>query len=190
MTADTDTLRDIVREHMNGMKSATARRFETEFKVPTCDMYPEIYWIACVAVPPDEPFRNPWGTLVPEDWEVAQIASYIDYKLTTFYREHYADKVRAKALPVCAGHNTVTFVKRPDQVTGNWVSSSVGWGYRRMTWQTGAWPHAYGHAKATNLPDGPLSLVQVIDHCEGFGDKPNPKWDAWKAEHPETFPVA
>jgi len=181
--------RDVVREHLALSKSETARRIEREFKVPTCGtIYPSVFWIACVVVPAEDG-SNLHGAICPEDFEVVQIASYIDFKLTSFYNESCAARTKERALPVVAGHNTVTFVKLPAEQREGWSESAVGWGYRRTSWQTASWPHGYpGSAKQVALP---LTLLQVLDKIEDFGSSGvSPKWTAWKAEHADVFPAA
>lgn len=174
----------VVREHMNELKSAEARRIESEFGVPTSgSMWPRVFWLACVVVPEQSYDKH----VLPTDDEVRQIRSYIEFKATSFYNDTWAKKILEDALPVCGGHNTVIFGKYPETPAEG--SSWTGWGYRRMTWETGTWPHAYQSRGAKNLPDHPLTLVETIDHCEGFGDEPSPKWEAWKAAHPEIFPA-
>lgn len=159
----------LVSEFLARPKPDEWRHIEETFKVPVEDsLLPYGFWLACVAVPEHD-------GLVPDDAEAAQIASYIDFVLSTLYNEGYASLVRARALPVCGGHNTAVFVKRAD-----------GWGYRRRSWHTGSWPHAYRGREGA--PTEPLSLVAILDKITAFGEKPNPKWDAWKAAHSEVFP--
>lgn len=168
----------IAREHMNRMLSPDVRRIEEEFKVPCSDsLWPEFYWIACIVA------GNLHEAVMPSDVEVAQVASYIDYVLSMYYTESFARQVRALPLPLCGGHNTVVLVKRHD-----------GWGYRRASWETGSWPHAYRPYRADaawpeGLPREPLTLVQVLDKVCGWTDRPNPKWEAWKVAHPAVFPA-
>lgn len=172
----------VLAEHLARERSELAARIETEFKVPAeGHLWPRVYWLACVVVNPEE------GWVTPTDHELRQIRSYIEFKARSFYREHFADEVLDAALPLCAGHNTVIFAQRPE-VSGNGYEASRGWGYRRMTWETASWPHAYGGVRsAKSLPDHPLSVVEVMDHVETIVGAPSEKWIAWKTEHAELF---
>lgn len=163
------------------MKTPEARRIEQEFQVPTSDsLWPQYFWIACVVVPARSYDRH----VVPTDVEIKQIRSYIEFKVTSFYREGFAQQVLEDALPICAGHNTVILGKYPETAENG--SKMTGWGYRRMSWETASWPHAYQGRGTVNVPEHGLTLVEVLDHCEGY-DRPSEKWEAWKAAHPDLF---
>lgn len=178
---------DAVRRHLNEEKSAAARRIEQRFRVPTCThLWPGIFWIACVVIADDSPLQQ---YAMPTDKEVWQIRSYIDYKLSMF-SEPTSSRLREAALPADGGHNTIVFCKYPDAPAAGMIPSACGWGYRMQTWREGgAWPHSYGltEAERDKLSQLPLTLVQAMDHREAFTDKPNPKWEAWKAAHPSAF---
>lgn len=166
----------LVTEHLAAEKSEWARRVESEFRVPVSgSLWPSIYWLACVVEVGDL-----GSTAEPSDDELRVVASYIDYKLTTFYRESYAAAVRALPLPLVPGHNTVVLVKHPDVPPEG--THWRGWGYRRDTWRTGSWPHSYTHRPGA--PTDPLSLLEILDHVEGGGwrSTPNEAWESWKTE--------
>ena len=117
-----------------------------------------------------------WGpALRPAETEVRQIVAYIEYRME-YYNEGWRAKMRRKPLDVDSGTNTVTLMKRGDD----------DWCYRRWTWQTGPLmvPSRYDNQSA-------MGLEQLLDHIHLYGDsKPSPKWLAWKAAHPEAFPVS
>lgn len=173
------------------MNSADVARIERDFKIPCADsLWPSRYAIVTLAL-------QHFGTevLVPDDDELRVIASYVDYKLTTFYREGYAAEVRAQPLPFVPGHNTVVVAKFADgDRTHRPERWQPGWGYRRHTWQTGTWPQAYFHRPVANLPDHPLSILELFDAVEGTGGSypygPYASWAAWKLEHELTKGVS
>jgi hypothetical protein len=170
--AVTDHTRHVVARHLaRPHKTAWAARVEAEHRVPVDSLWPGVYWLACIAGP-DEPENQ---AVLPTDAEVAQVASYIDYLLVTRYREGYAAQLRALPLACDGAWNTVVLVKR-----------ASGWGYRRSTWRTGSWPHAYQHRP--EAPTG-LSLLQVLDHIEGVTNTVSAQWLAWQAAHSDVFPA-
>lgn len=181
---------EAVRKHLNAEKPEAARRIERRFRVPTCGhLWPGIFWVACVVVP-ETGSLDRW--IMPTDHEVWQIRSFIDYKLSKFFTEPASTQLRKAALPAYGGHNTIIFCKYPDVPAEGMIASARGWGYRMQTWRdSGAWPHSYGvlERDRQKLPDHPLTLVEAMDHRERLTDKPNPKWEAWKATHPSIFPA-
>lgn len=163
----------IVAEHLGQPKNGYAERVERDYRIPVvASLWPRCYWILCLVGPedlyPDGFKRSPYGALEATDDELAQIASYIDFKLASFYLESYGREVRELLLPLVGGHNTVILLKRQD-----------GWGYKRMTWETGSWPHSY--MSRNPPPPTNLSLLDVLDHIE---DIVPAKWVAWKRTHP------
>lgn len=168
---------ELVREHLaHPSKTDYMKRIESEHRIPAVHhLWPRMYWLACLVCP--APGEVP-GYAEATDDELRMLTSYMDYKLTSVYRDEYVRAVRELPLPLVAGHNTTIFVKREED----------GWGYKAMSWESGSWPHSYrSMRKPEDLPDHPLSLVEIIDKIETTVDTPRPAWVAWKEEHPDVF---
>jgi hypothetical protein len=133
-------------------------------RVPTSTAWPSTYWVASI----DEHSAPP----TPD--EIRALRSYIEYVVRLLYNDGYAERVLAKPLPACGGHNTTVFLKRADG----------GWAYRRASWN-------HGPTYVPVMNGSRLSLVQVMDRCENGGgeDRVSPRWEAWKIVHRNVFAV-
>jgi hypothetical protein len=123
--------------------------------------------------PHDHSFDPPlWGfALRPDDAEVRMITAYIEWRME-YYNEGWKAKMRKRPLDVDSSTNTVILQKRGE---GDWC-------YRRMTWDRGP--------LMVPVKDGEdLDLERLLDRINDYGSEPNPKWRAFKAAHPEAFPV-
>lgn len=113
-----------------------------------------------------------WGpALRPDDAEVRQLTAFLEYRME-YYNEGWKAKMRRRPLDVDGTTNTVTLMKRAD---GDWR-------YQKATWQHGPWPFY-------DMPQR-FTLETLLDHINDFGSKPNQKWRAFKAAHPEAFPAS
>ena len=118
--------------------------------------------------------RTPGGqdlypSLRPDDAEVRRIVAYIDWRME-YYNDGWKAGMRKHPLDTDATTNTVVLCKRAE---GDWC-------YRRASWQ-------YGPFMVPERDGEHLSLEHLLDRVNDFGDEPNPKWQAWKAAHPEAF---
>jgi hypothetical protein len=109
--------------------------------------------------------------LRPDEAETAMIAAYIGYR-REWYNPGWREKMLRRPLDTDSGTNTVVLQKRAE---GDWC-------YRRMTWITGPL------MMPPRGSDERLSLEQLLDRINGYHDSPNPRWEAYKAAHPEAFP--
>lgn len=137
-----------------------ATRIQRDFKVPVSSPTDDTWWVVCM----DERSEP------PTDLELQQIRSYCEFATKMIYTETWQSKILDAPLPICSGHNTVTFRKGHPIDEGR----RFAWFYERRTWtHTPLWPP--GH-KA-------LSLLEVLDHVADHA-----KWAAWKEERPDVFP--
>jgi hypothetical protein len=112
----------------------------------------------------------------PTDAEAAMIASLIDYRRSEFGPTWQA-KLLARPLDVDGGHVTTVLRKRGDE----------DWTYRLTTWTSGWfwWPPPAWHDAHRKL-----SLLGLLNYIATCGDViMSPGWDAWKAAHPDAFPL-
>lgn len=117
----------------------------------------------------------------PTDAETAMLVSFLDEYKHHWYNPGFLSKLAEKPLDVDGGANGVIFHK--------WAGDD--WGYRRQSYTIGnlwtvAWPSQRDGREYGRLA-GPLSLTELMDRINGHGDDPNPRWEAWKAAHPEVF---
>ncbi|NUS25072.1 MAG: hypothetical protein HOV92_12730 [Streptomyces sp.] len=117
----------------------------------------------------------------PTDVEAAMLASYLEEYKTHWYNASYLAKLAERPLDVDGGANGVIFRK--------WGEGD--WGYRRQSWTQGPLYVPQSPRIRERYPDeaplGPLSLEQVMDRAHSHGDAPSPRWQQWKADHPEIF---
>jgi len=117
----------------------------------------------------------------PTDAEAAMLRSFLDeYKDHWYGDGSYRRQMEARPLDVDGGANGVIFHKwGPDD-----------WGYRRRSYERGylfsVVPPALRGRYKDGIP-GPLSLPALLDRINGWTDRPAPRWEAWKAAHPEVF---
>lgn len=115
-----------------------------------------------------------WGpALRPDDAETRMIVAYIEYRME-YYNSSWKAKMRRRPLDMDGTTNTVILQKRGED----------DWCYRRDSWVTGP-------LMVPSKFDGdlPLGLAPLLDQVNDFGSIVNEKWRAWKAAHPEAFPV-
>lgn len=120
----------------------------------------------------------------PTDAEARMLTSFLDEYKDHWYNERWIAKMAERPLDVDGGANGVVFHKfGPDD-----------WGYRRHSYTQGwpwsvIWPSFRNRAEYADVANkGPFSLVELMDRIRGFGDDhPNPRWEAWKAAHPDVF---
>ncbi|MFE9461650.1 hypothetical protein [Streptomyces californicus] len=145
----------------------------TELRIPVTGTHP--MWRYIATFDRDSEAR-------PTDLEARQLASYIEAYKERWFNERYKAKLMERALDVDA----VT------RIFHKWGEGD--WSYRVDTWQYGPyWVPAAPRLRGGQYDDakvGPLSLVQVMDRDHSMHTKyPSKDWAAWKAEHPEVFPV-
>jgi hypothetical protein len=144
---------------------------QQQFRVPVDSGWPQTYWIVCLDS----------SSLMPTEAELAQLQSFIEYKVRSFFNPTYQAKVLSAPLALDSGWNTIIFRKGAGQEVG---FGDEGWAYRRMTWN-------HGHVPFPNQADyRPLSLVEAMDRCETLVDDVYPKWAKWKTDHEELFGMA
>ena len=130
--------------------------------------YPGWKYEVALCCPNTEAGQRLYPSLRPDDAEVRMIAAYIEYRME-WYNEGWRAKMRQRPLDVDSGTNTVTLLKRGE---GDWQ-------YQKATWRHGPWPFY-------DVPER-FTLAALLDHINDFGGGPNPRWQAFKAAHPEAF---
>jgi hypothetical protein len=125
--------------------------------------YPDWRYEVCLMI--DEADDARWPSVRPDDTEVRQIISYLDYRME-YYDGGWRAKMRRRPLDVDDSTNTVVLRKSP----------AGGWFYRRCSWDRGPlMVPALGEA---------LTLEELLDRINDTGSV---KWQVWKAEHPDAF---
>jgi hypothetical protein len=155
----------------------------TALRIPVVSSFnPSWHYVAAYLGTSDDTgntFDPPWPFASvdrPTDAEAQMLVSYLqEHRQYWFGNEGYARKMDQRPLDVDSGWNTVVFIKY----------GVDDWGYRRCSW-------TYGPTFVPEPPNctdrrGPLSLEQVMDRIHSWGDEPNPRWQQWKAEHPDVF---
>lgn len=153
----------------------------TKLRIPVVSSFnPRWKYVAAyLNVDPACKFDPPWpfaSAERPTDTEAAMIASFIQEYLRHWFREGYVERLAQRALDVDGGNNTTVFIKY----------GAGDWGYRLCSW-------TYGPTFVPQPPNfpgrqvGPLGLVQVMDRAHSIGDEVMPRWQQWKADHPDAF---
>jgi hypothetical protein len=121
-----------------------------------------------------------WGSSErPTDREARMIASFIREYIEHWFHEGYQRRLAERPLDMDSGCNTTVFVKY----------GADDWGYRRVSWTYGPTFVPMG-PRSNDRHGGPLSLVQVMDHCHNMGSEyPDKAWAQWKTDHPDVFPA-
>lgn len=120
----------------------------------------------------------------PTDDEAAMLVSFLDEYKSHWYRPWFVEKMAERALDVDGGAVGVIFRKWGDD----------DWGFRRRTWEYGPLYvpesprlRAQDREAGRTVP-GPFTLAQVMDYAHAHGhNEPSPRWEAWKATHPDVF---
>ena len=147
----------------------------TALRIPVVrSPHPRWKYEVCVVIS-DEEIRSGlplWGpSLRPDEAEVRQIAAELEWRMS-YYNEGWKAKMRQRPLDVDGTTNTVILQKFGD---GDWR-------YRRASFEHGMWPFPSMEQRFT--------LEALLDHINDYGGEPNPKWQAFKAAHPEAFGTA
>lgn len=119
----------------------------------------------------------------PDDRETALLNSFLTEYIEHWYTASYKAQLRTRPFDIDGGANGVGFIKYAEG----------SWGYRRRSWG-----HSYRPvAMRTYTRDGqferqpvdnPLALADLMDQIQGYGPGTrNPRWEQWKAAHPEVF---
>lgn len=110
-----------------------------------------------------------WNGHPPTGDEIRAIGSFAEEYRVRWYNETWIARMAEFApYDIDGGANSVYFTKY----------HHGGWAYERYSWRHGAVPGS---------SEPPMSLLAVMDRCHEFGGEPNPRWEAWKAEHPDVF---
>lgn len=134
---------------------------------------------------PDYLKGPPFGSLErPTDTEAAMLASFLqEHRHYWFNNQGYARKMDQRPLDIDSGWNTTIFIKYAE----------ADWGYRRVSWTYGPTfvpgPPSYRERYPKEAGPDPLTLEKVMDRFHAWGDEPSPRWQQWKADHPEVFPA-
>ncbi len=132
---------------------------EKNFKIPLDADCPGFHWIISLS-------RD---SIMPSEEELRQLQSYQEFSVRRTYNRPYQETILKRHLPRDPGHNTVIFKK-----------SEHGWVFRRFTWRS---PFFFPSPIENKRP---LALVEVINKIEDIIPE---KWERWKQEHPEIFPL-
>lgn len=106
-----------------------------------------------------------------------QVASHMQYGRDHWYGARFVQCMRDWApFDVETGGNTLFLIKH----------LHGGWGFRRDSWSGGP-----RFVPAWDAEPQPLEAVldRIHRHSGPECDQVSPQWLAWKAEHPEVFPV-
>ena len=157
----------------------------TELRIPVVTSFnPSWHYVAAYLGTNEDTGQDwnpPWpfaSAERPTDAEAQMLVSFLqEHRHYWFGNQGYARKMDQRPLDVDSGWNTTVFIKY----------GADDWGYRRCSW-------IYGPTFVPEPPSfkdrrGPLSLEQVMDRVHSWGDEPSPRWQQWKAAHPEVFPV-
>lgn len=147
-------------------------------RIPVDCWNPEYTWIVSLSS----------ESLMPTELELRQLRNLVEFKVKDWYNLTYQHKLLVEQpLAKDSGTNTLTFMK-------GWANSGFpdeaknGWHYRRLSWTQGPLfvPAKFG----MTVPYVPLTLVQCFDRIQLYSDdKPNPRWEKWKAEHADLYSV-
>jgi hypothetical protein len=153
------------------LSTSERAQIQKQYRIPVDSEYPQKFWIMNL----DD------TSLMPTETELAQLRSYLEYKIVSWYNPSYRDKLLAMSLPYDSGRNTIILCKGVGMNGGD-HHEDTGWRYRRATWN-------HGHVPFTNEADyRPLSLVEILDRCEELmPGEVYEKWAVWKSEHAELF---
>ena len=150
-------------------KSLTAEQqkyIQKNFKIPVDNRFPQTFWIISLDI----------ESKMPTDEELRQLQSYCEFKARDLYL-YRSDKILIMELPKDVGHHTMIFRKGefPD---GN----GEGWFYRKLMWRIG--PTFIPYHLAENY-----KLNTLIELLNGYENITPEKWQAWRKNHPDIFPV-
>jgi hypothetical protein len=176
------------------MTAATAWPFGTDAKqddpltalrIPVVTNFnPSWHYVAAYLGTSDDTgntFDPPWPFASvdrPTDAEAQMLVSYLqEHRHYWFGNEGYARKMDRRPLDVDSGWNTVVFIKY----------GTDDWGYRRCSWTYGPTfvPGPPGSESRETV--GALTLQQVMDRIHAWSGEPSPRWQQWKAAHPDVF---
>jgi hypothetical protein len=142
-------------------------------RIPVTSSHPD--WCYLVAFDRDSAAR-------PTDTEARMMASFREEYIAYWYNDSYKARMAELPFDIDGGANGVVFRK--------WGEND--WAYRRRTWTYGPTfvphPPRLRRLDPADKPFGPLSLADLMDHMHMHGgNKPLPRWQEWKAAHPEVF---
>ncbi|WP_369274459.1 hypothetical protein AB5J55_35070 [Streptomyces sp. R11] len=128
-------------------------------------------------------FDPPWpfaSAERPTDAEAQMLVSYLqEHRHYWFGNEGYARKMDQRPLDIDSGWNTTVFIKY----------GADDWGYRRCSWTYGPTFVPGPPGSDSRAAVGQHSLEQVMDRIQAHGNEPSPRWQQWKANHPNIFPA-
>ena len=147
--------------------AAPGHRWTAAYRLPVLGtIYPQWRYHVALVVAPD----GLWPAVEPTEEEAAQLASYLEYWLSRFYRPSYIEQMRQRPFDIDGGTVTRTFLKRPD---GTWC-------WRQCTWTMGP-----VLAPARDEPKQYRSLVDLLD--QRVETLMREEWAEWKADRPDIF---
>lgn len=148
-----------------GTDLAARHELAESLRIPLLNSpHPRWYYVTGIVV------GDLWFGTMPTDQEIRAVASFADEYRVRWYNQTWIERMQRFApFDIDGGANGTFFFKY----------AHGGWAYQKASWRHGARPGRY---------DEPMTLVAVMDRCHQWaGDEPNPKWEAWKADHADVF---
>lgn len=187
MNAGASTLA-VVDEHGRPMftDADLDHRWAAEHRIPVVASPPSWRYEAALLVPnyaeggtpdPDQPryVTSLYDAIWPTDEEAAVIGSYIEHRVQHWYNDSWQARMRARALDVDSGTNTVTFRKKAD-----------GWTYTRATYDHGMFYPVYSKPQYAPTKAGLIELIATRLHTFGSGSI-SKDFAEWMDARPEVW---
>lgn len=117
-----------------------------------------------------------WKGVLPDEQELALVASYHDQYMSHWYGDPDTGSMGRKRqehpFDIDGGANGRYLIKR----------EHGGWGLRWRSWSVG--PEFVPEWDAEPMP---LAEVLDVHHGRAGSERPDERWQAWKADHPAVF---
>lgn len=145
----------------------------TKYRVPgVAGFHPRWKYPISLAHPTEDSLED---IIMPTESEVALISAFSEYRLRSWFREHYIDTViRADILDIDRDGVGVSVGK----------SEKFGWRYYIPTWRHGPVPSIGNTFRCENV-------VDLLDRIGGGTEKyPNARYNEWKVSQAELVAAA
>ncbi|MFI5736121.1 hypothetical protein ACIA49_38765 [Kribbella sp. NPDC051587] len=123
----------------------------------------------CVDEDPDTPL---WYGERPTAVETAQLKAFVGWRRHQYSATWIAAHFDPQPFDIDSGASCCTLIKRGEN----------DWAYVVDSWRM-----AVPVPETWEGKEQPLDLHGLLDRIIGWGDRPNPEWERWKAGHPGAF---